>query len=149
MGRTAGPQRPLTIEGLCAFAAVCSFPRAAFAHGESLLGFFFWELMVVPWAVMVFVMARRRVFDRVARNRLGPSTAATTLLAMFGGWWGLAALADVIMDPAPLTPLLLAIAGVPAVWYLWRQGERRIAVTLLLIPVVLAGSCTAMTWAYP
>jgi len=60
-------RRSLFVEGLCAFVAVCSFPRAAFAHGETLLGFFFWELMVVPWAVMVFVMARRRVFDRVAR----------------------------------------------------------------------------------
>lgn len=139
----------LSIEGLCAFAGICLFPRAAFAHGETLLAFFFWELAVVPWAVIVFAIARRRVFEQISQNRLGPSTVATTFMAMFGGWFGMSALADEPVDPTPLSPLLLAIAGAPAIWYLWRQGERRVAVTMLLIPVVLAGSCGAMAWSYP
>ena len=142
-------KHPSFIEGICAFVGCCLVPRAALAHGESVLVFLFWEVAVVPWALIVFLAARRRVFEQIRQNRLGPLTVVTTLVAIFGGWWGIAAVAEVTQDPTPLSPLLLAISGAPPVWYLWRQGEHRLAVTLLLIPIVLAGSCSAWTWSYP
>ena len=73
----------------------------------------------------------------------------TTLVAIFGGWVGMPALADVISDPTPLSPLLLAISGAPGVWYLWREEAHRWAVALLLIPVLLTGSCEVMAWSPP
>jgi hypothetical protein len=109
----------------------------------------FYEVATIPWAVFVFIVARRRIVEQVAGNRLGPLTLLTTLVAIFGGWLGMAALADVTSDPTPLSPLLLAIAGAPGVWYLWGARAHRWAVALLLSPIILTGSCNILAWPSP
>ena len=140
---------PRAIESVCVCLALCLVPRMAWGHGETLLIGMFYEVAAIPWAVVVFLVARRRVFEQTARNRVGPLTVVTTLVAIFGGWFGMTALAEVISDPAPLSPMLLAISGAPGVWYLWREGAHRRAVALLLIPVLLTGSCEVMAWSSP
>jgi len=140
---------PRALESLCVCFALCLIPRMAFGHGESLLIWMFYEVAAMPWAVVVWLVARRRVLQQTARNRVGPLIVVTTLVAILGGWFAIPALADVISDPSPLSPLLLAISGAPGVWYLWRGGANRWAVGLLLIPIVLTGSCNLMAWSSP
>jgi hypothetical protein len=133
------------LAGIC----ILLIPRIAFAHGESLIPALFWDAATIPWAVIAFLVAGRKVADPTARNRLGPLTLLATLLALFGGWFVVTALGQIVADPAPLAPVVLLLSGAPAVWYLWRERERGWAMALLLIPLALAGSCEAMMMPRP
>lgn len=48
-------------------------------------------------------------------------------------------------DPTVLSPLLLIIAGAPGVGYLLRARAYQWALALVLIPIVLTGSCVAVS----
>ncbi|HEY4186385.1 MAG TPA: hypothetical protein VGP07_15020 [Polyangia bacterium] len=124
-------------------------PRAALAHGEDILVIFFWEVAIVPWAVVSYLVARSQLVDGDDRARLAPFTLLSTLIAGVGGLCGIWALAEIVPDPTPLSPLMLIFSGAPAVWYLWRQRAYQWAVALLLIPLALTGTCAEFAMTVP
>lgn len=96
----------------------------------------------IPWAITVFLVVRRRILDAGSRDSLGPLTLLATVAAVFGLL--LLYLFTPIMGQAyGLSPLALVVVCAPSLWWLWKLHMYRWMVALVLIPVVLSGSCIA------
>jgi uncharacterized membrane protein YfcA len=141
-----GPRWGALVRNLGLAVCLCLVPRIASAHGGSVLILFFWEAVAIPWAIFSYLVARSKLTDQNARNRLGPVTLIATLIGVLGGWCGVWSLSQVLADPSPLSPLILVVAGAPGVWYLWRQRTYDWALALLLIPLALTGTCGALAF---
>jgi hypothetical protein len=135
-----------SLPALCASLGAWLFPRVALAHGEGLIvqaGILLWVVAAVPWAGVVYLVARKDVDREIRRNNLGPLTSLMTVVAAVAG----IAMADRTIHnpetslPFVLSPLVLAVSALPAMWYLWRQRSYDLAIAILLVPLIATGTC--------
>jgi hypothetical protein len=106
----------------------------------------FYGLVAIPWGIILFLIARRRVVDPTSRDRLGPLTLLSIVAAVFGMFPGMYVVTDVIAGKSKVwSPLALAVSGAPSLWYLWRERKYRLVLALLMVPTALTGSCIAIS----
>jgi hypothetical protein len=140
------PQHSPAAERLALVTSMVLIPRVASAHGEQLLVVMFYEAVAIPWAIIVFLVARRQGLSGASAKWIGLLTLLTTAGTFFGAWLALfAATKGVMEDPTVLSPLLLIIAAAPGVGYLLKARSYRWVLALVLIPILLTGSCVGMS----
>lgn len=141
------------IEARLLAAGITLLPRYALADGEALVVAGFWDVLLLPWAILVCVLTRRHIVDPVAKRRVVPLTILATAAAFLGLWPALVALSQAlnkpmsrfeVFDPSTLSPLVLLVGAAPALWYLWKARQYQWVFALALIPMLLAGSCVGM-----
>jgi len=137
-------------EQLAILLALLFAPGIARADHERIIILLFYEAAIIPWSIATYVLARLKVTSSAAADRSRPpgwrlvlSTIVAAAVAVLAGALTLSPPEGRGLDRIALSPLLLVIAGEPAAWWLLRARLTGYGLAVILIPIVLAGSCVA------